>query len=416
MEPRMSKRVPPLTAKQVENFRPTDRAELTDGLVPGLRLRATASGVRSWSLNIRGHDGERRRFEVGVGLGLAEARRAAEVIRAKVRLGEDPSAARKEARKRAKDAREGLGTLSGLIDAYGRARGAQLRSWSAARALMRTVFAQLLDKPVLQLTAAEFHLAADICNSAYSAGTAVRYVRPILRWGAERGAAPDGLATALRPRRGAVTRRERVLSRDELHAVLVALGHSGYGLAARFLLLTAARLEEACGARWCEIDLDAAQWIIPGARRKNAKALTVPLSRQACELLAALGAGEPNRFVFTGAKGAKLQNWRRWQVSINERSGTSNWHRHDLRRSAATILGEAGVAPHIVETVLGHAEPHSQLASVYNKSKYLPEHRAALQLLADQLDEIAEGKTKIVRLVSGVQGKEQAERKAAYVH
>jgi hypothetical protein len=132
MEPRMAKRVPPLTAKQVENFRPTDRAELTDGLVPGLRLRATASGVRSWSLNIRGHDGERRRFEVGVGLGLAEARRAAEVIRAKVRLGEDPSVARK----RAKDAREGLGTLSGLIDAYGRARGEQLRSWSAARALL----------------------------------------------------------------------------------------------------------------------------------------------------------------------------------------------------------------------------------------------------------------------------------------
>ena len=86
MEPKMAKRVPPLTAKQVENFRPTDRAELTDGLVPGLRLRATASGVRSWSFNIRGHDGERRRFEVGVGLGLAEARRAAEVIRAKVRL------------------------------------------------------------------------------------------------------------------------------------------------------------------------------------------------------------------------------------------------------------------------------------------------------------------------------------------
>ena len=210
MEPKMAKRVPPLTAKQVENFRPTDRAELTDGLVPGLRLRATASGVRSWSLNIRGYDG-RRRFEVGVGLGLAEARRAAEVIRARVRLGEDPSAARKEARMRAKDAREGVGTLSGLIDAYGRARGEQLRSWSAARALMRAVFVQLLDKPVLQLTAAEFHLAGDICNSAYSAGTAVRYVRPILRWGAQRGAAPDGIATALRPRRGAVTRRDRVI-------------------------------------------------------------------------------------------------------------------------------------------------------------------------------------------------------------
>jgi integrase len=187
------------------------------------------------------------------------------------------------------------------------------------------------------------------------------------------------------------------LSREELRAVLVSLGCVGHDLAARFLLLTAARLEEVCRSRWCEMDLDAAQWIIPGARRKNAKALTVPLSRQACELLAAVGAGEPDGFVFTGTKGAKLQNWRRWQASINERSGTSNWHRHDLRRTAATILGEAGIAPHIVEIVLGHAEPHSQLASVYNKSKYLPEHRSALQLLADRLEEIAEGKTKIVR-------------------
>ncbi len=126
----------------------------------------------------------------------------------------------------------------------------------------------------------------------------------------------------------------------------------------------------------------------------------IPLSRQACELLAALGPGDPDGFIFTGRNGAKLQNWRRWQAAINERSGTAGWHRHDLRRSAATILGEAGIPPHIVEIVLGHAEPHSQLAGVYNKSRYLSEHRAAMQLLADQLDEIAEGhRAKIIRVV-----------------
>ncbi len=204
-------------------------------------------------MNIRGHDGERRRFDVGTGLGLAEARRAAEAIRARVRAGEDPSAPRREARQRAKDARKGIGTLAGLIDAYGHARGEQLRSWPAAHALMRTVFGGLLDRPVAESTAAHFHLAADSRKSDYTAGTATRYLRPVLRWGAERGAVPDGLALALRPRRGAVTRRERVLSRDELRAVLGALGRSGgHAFAARFLLLTAARLEEACGAKWGE--------------------------------------------------------------------------------------------------------------------------------------------------------------------
>ncbi len=46
----MAKRIPPLSAKAVENFKPTDRTELADGLVPGLRLRLTAGGNRAWSI------------------------------------------------------------------------------------------------------------------------------------------------------------------------------------------------------------------------------------------------------------------------------------------------------------------------------------------------------------------------------
>ena len=71
----MAKRVPPLSSAQVANVRPhpTKVVELVDGGVPGLRLRVTPAGTRSWSLNMRA-SGKMRRFDVGVGLGLSAAR------------------------------------------------------------------------------------------------------------------------------------------------------------------------------------------------------------------------------------------------------------------------------------------------------------------------------------------------------
>lgn len=48
----------------------------------------------------------------------------------------------------------------------------------------------------------------------------------------------------------------------------------------------------------------------------------------------------------------------------------------------ATLLGDAGVAPHIIEVVLGHKDPHTQLAGVYNKSRYFKEPKEALELLS----------------------------------
>ena len=45
------------------------------------------TGTRAWSLNIRDSKGVRRRFEVGSGLSLAEARRKAEDLRRNIRGG-----------------------------------------------------------------------------------------------------------------------------------------------------------------------------------------------------------------------------------------------------------------------------------------------------------------------------------------
>ena len=85
----MPKRAPPLSAKSLAAVRPGDRPiELVDGYVPGLRVRVRPSGARTWSLNIRDSKGVRRRFNLGIGLGLG--RHAGKLRRFAARLAREP--------------------------------------------------------------------------------------------------------------------------------------------------------------------------------------------------------------------------------------------------------------------------------------------------------------------------------------
>ncbi len=81
----------------------------------------------------------------------------------------------------------------------------------------------------------------------------------------------------------------------------------------------------------------------------------------------------------------RLVNWDRETKRLMEETGTAGWTRHDLRRTGATLLGEMGVEPHVIEAALNHAAIHSRLAATYNRARYLPAVREALQLLADRL-------------------------------
>jgi integrase len=145
------------------------------------------------------------------------------------------------------------------------------------------------------------------------------------------------------------------------------------------MLITACRREEVCAMRFEDIIEDV--WYVPAEIRKNKEELKVPLTWYAQTIVGAQG--ETSGLVFKGSKGKALDNWDRWQKKIFELTKTESWHRHDLRRTAATLLGDAGVSPHIVEIVLGHKTPHSELASIYNQSRYELEHEQALKVLSD---------------------------------
>jgi integrase len=127
----------------------------------------------------------------------------------------------------------------------------------------------------------------------------------------------------------------------------------------------------------------------------------VPLSRQAIALLRALDPGAAGALVFRTFAGGPISNWDRETKILQEASGTQGWTRHDLRRTRATMLGEMGELPDIIEAALNHVSIHSPLAATYNRSRNRPQVASALQRVADALDGIEAGAAQVVPLHAG---------------
>ncbi|TFW00652.1 site-specific integrase, partial [Oxalobacteraceae bacterium OM1] len=60
------------------------------------------------------------------------------------------------------------------------------------------------------------------------------------------------------------------------------------------------------------------------------------------------------------------------------------WTPHDLRRTGATLMGNLGVAPYVIERCLNHVEPN-KLVRTYQHQQLVDEQRAAWTLLGDRL-------------------------------
>ena len=410
----MAKRVPPLSATKISKLKPNPlkTIELVDGAVPGLRIRMSPAGVVTWSLNIRDARGERRRFDVGQGLGLAAAREKAEKLRRQIREGGDPTAEKKALRDRAKAAQAGIGTFESVVAAYfDTGPGQHLVTRREQQRRIRYVFAKHLERPGTEISPPELQLTADQHISASSAGHAVSYLRPVAAWAAKRELMRKGFDDLDKPTTrdapGDDAVGQRVLTAAELGKIVPKIRGRGYDAAARFMLWSGCRLEEACGATWREIDFERGTWTIPSSRRKDTRSRirkkqiqqpdhVVYVPRQAIELLKQIGPGEPDNLIFRGDRGGKLGNWDRWSKAIISASGVTDWDRHALRRTTATMAGELGAPPHVISALLGHRNIGDQLTAGYSKARYAAEVGEILQLVADRLEAIENGQNNIV--------------------
>ena len=138
--------------------------------------------------------------------------------------------------------------------------------------------------------------------------------------------------------------RQRVLSDDELRAVWKAASERTDPFAAliNFLLLTAARRNEAGSLTWSEINGE--EWLLPAKRNKVKIDFIRPLSAAALTVLKAEPQIEGCPYVFTHGKGQIIASYSRDKKAFDAVCGVAAWTLHDLRRTARTLLSRAGVS------------------------------------------------------------------------
>jgi integrase len=181
------------------------------------------------------------------------------------------------------------------------------------------------------------------------------------------------------PKPSVESKRDRVLSDDELVAVWNACGKVGwpFGDAVRLLILTGARREEIGQLRWSEIRGDVIA--LEGVRTKNGEPHTIPLSLAASKVVQAVPriAGSPLAFTTNGH--TSISGWSRAKSQIDRLAKIAAWRLHDLRRTVATGLQKLGVNLQTIEAILNHTSgSRSGVVGVYQRHSFDAEKRAAL--------------------------------------
>jgi integrase len=218
------------------------------------------------------------------------------------------------------------------------------------------------------------------------ADAALKVFRNISRWVQRRDESynPPLTSGMSRTPRGE-GKRERILTDDEIRAIWRAKGQ--YGDFVRLALLTAQRREKLISLRWN--DIRDGVWTIPTEAREKGNPGTLKLPKQVLETIEAQPRFVDNLFVFASRQGegpTSVFNDGKHKAQFDELCSVKDWRIHDLRRTARSLMGRAGVQREIAERVLGHAQ--GELIKIYDRHHYQDEMADALTKLAELIERI----------------------------
>jgi integrase len=371
-----------------------------DDDVPGFGLRLREGGNRSYVFQYK--TGERqRRIALGsvAAIDIGKARETAKNLYARVRLGEDPAGDKADAKIKAA---ETFGAVAQRYLEYKRTRlrprsyaNAEHHLLTHARALHGLQLAKIERRDIATV------IAAVAENSGAVTGNRVRTTLSTLcSWAMMHGLVDSNpvIGTA----RNREHSRERVLNPVELRAIWNALDEDDhYGAIIRLLALTGQRAREIADVRWSE--LRDGTLVLPSDRTKNRRVHVVPLSRPARAIIEAQprrvnADGRPRDLIFGTGEGG-FSGWHIAKRQLDARIAgpggqpLPHWVAHDLRRTAATGMAELGIQPHVIEAALNHISGHrAGVAGIYNRASYEREKAVALDLWAERLMAIVEGR------------------------
>jgi len=160
-----------------------------------------------------------------------------------------------------------------------------------------------------------------------------------------------------------------------------------------FIVLTGARLGEATGAMWSEVDLASRTWAIPANRMKGGREHRVPLSAAAMATLEAMP--RMSDFVFPGMRAGQPVGTRTIQDLVKQVG--SEITVHGFRSSFRDWAAERTNYPnHVVEQALAHAIP-SAVEAAYRRSDLFEKRRRLMDAWAEFCGK-PQGAGKVVKL------------------
>lgn len=389
-----------LTDTKLKNLKPQDKMyKVADR--DGLYVAVSPAGTVTFRLDYR-LNGRRETLTIGrygpAGLTLAEARERCLVAKKDIAAGMSPAREKQRGKQRLREAQTfGQFTVRWLKD-YPMAESTKAMRESI---LDRDILPVYGNRLLTEITGEDLRTLCDKIKARGAPATAV-HVREVIgqiyRFAIERGQKVANPADEVSASSIATFKpKDRALSPDEIRLFFEQLEHVGtlptIKLALRLVLLTMVRKGELLQATWDEVDFKQAVWTIPAVRMKARRPHSVYLSQQALDIMVALKtcAGSssyllPSRYEADKPMSNATLN-RVIDVTVkrakDEGLALDDFTVHDLRRTASTLLHEAGFNTDWIEKCLAHEQ--KGVRAVYNKAEYAEQRRHMLQQWSDMV-------------------------------
>jgi integrase len=363
----MAKTTYKLTAKQIVSLPP---GKHSDG--GNLYVRVRKSGSRQFVVFYRAGGKQREMGLGGAGAGgmsLADARAKAEEIRAGIRNGHDPLAAKADIPTRAS-----VPTFGEYADAYIASHEAGWKNkkhrdqWKMT---LKVYAVAIRNKPVDKITTADLQqLLTPIWLSKNETAARLRgriamildaaRVEGHIAIDAPNPARFQGHLQLLLPKYSAANKGHyAAMEISAIPSFIAELRRnvSVAALALEFLILTAARTGEALGAMWPQIDFAERLWTLPAGKMKSERVHQVPLCARAIEILKIVGklSDTSDQYAFQGRrKNRPLSNMALEMVL--RRMNLTSVTVHGFRSTFRDWAGDYTTFPReVAEAALAHA-------------------------------------------------------------
>lgn len=341
--------------------------------LPGLGVRVSAGGGKSYVYQARIH-GRERRITIGKhgAITAQEARKLAKVCAGQIASGIDPVQERESQRRKAIS----VGDLFKLWHDE-RMVGPDpkkplKKSWRKDQRLYDCHL-----KPYAKRQAAEItlELAKRICRNVTveSGPVEANHVQRLARAIWNHAAKQEPPLVESNPwsnfKPNPESPREAWVNHQQLPALLQAfdgLENQDHADLFRLCLFIGARSGNVMAMRWADLDLSRSTWNIPGSRHKNARPVMLGLSAQAVEVLERRKARAAAEWVFPAATTSghvttTRRSWGEVRAAFAKALDlpSSDLRIHDLRHTLASWLVSAGTSLAMVGKALGHASLQS---------------------------------------------------------